>query len=293
MDNTIDLAHVAFYLTLKCTLRCKLCSTLVPYLTKGYHPPLESLKFDIDNLFKIVDTVQYINITGGEPLLRGGVHDIALFSILEYLGAISSHRLEVVRIYTSATIVPTDDLCKAFQEISAKKTFWLEIDDYGHSSTKMQEVTAKLDHYSIKYKVRDYVGDSDTLYYNGWVDLHTSPDPIHHAKHAKTLFDQCACGSGGRNSIGFFDGVMLACPATSVRYMCGEIDKTHGEVIDCRGDIDLMRKKWLTLNTSPYYESCHYCKDGVCAESKRFAPAVQAIQDDVVAFHNIHPKMCY
>lgn len=293
----MKLTHVAFVVTLKCTLNCKLCSQLIPYVSKEkpYIPTFEVLKRDLDRLFECVDSVFSMNVTGGEPLLRGGVIDTALFDICDYLSEIPDEKLTQFRIYTSGTVVPNDELCEHFKKISSKKSFWLEIDNYGRNSFKLTEMTNKLKQYGIKYNVRDYSEGSETLYCDGWVDFRHSPTKIHDENQAKIIFDKCACGGDktGRECVGFFDGVLVTCPATSTRYVCGEIDKNHEEVIDLYDDDKAVRAKHKKVQESAFWESCLYCQDGVCHDSKRYTPAQQALKEDVSEFQALHPKMRY
>lgn len=278
--KSINIQHVAYVMTLNCTLKCKRCSILSPYLKEAYNPSFETLKRNTEALLRIVDKVEFVNITGGEPLLRSA--DSTLVSTLDYLSVLPVEKLEKIRIYTSGTIVPSDALCEEIVRISAKKTFWFEIDDYGKLSVKLDELIDKLKFYDIKYNVRDYSKD---LYFGGWVDLRHTNEKKRDVKSAKELFNKCSCGEV--LCVGFINGVILACPATCVRYMCGEIDKDHIEVIDLFGDRKQMRKKWINLSNAAVFESCIYCPEGVCKDSKRFTPAEQVTKEEIEEYRRI------
>lgn len=276
----INIQHVAYAITLNCTLKCKRCSMLSPYLKQAYNPSFEAIKRSTEGLLRIADKIEFINITGGEPLLRAV--DSTLVKILNYLSGLPSEKLEKIRIYTSGTIVPSDAFCEEIVQISAKKTFWFEIDDYGKHSVKLGELIDKLKFYNIKYNVRDYSKD---LYFGGWVDFRHTDEKKRDEKSAKELFNKCSCGD--ILGIGFINGVIVACPATYVRYMCGEIDKDHAEVIDLFGDRDLMREKWNRLSKMTAFESCIYCPSGICKDSERFIPAEQVTKEEIEEYRCI------
>lgn len=275
----INIQHVAYAITLNCTLKCKRCSILSPYLKKTYNPSFEMLKCNTEALFRIADSVEFVNITGGEPLLREV--DDTLVNTLDYLFEIPDVKLQKIRIYTSGTIVPSDALCEEIVRLAAKKTFWFEIDDYGERSIRLDELIKKLEFYKIKYNKRDYSKD---LYFDGWVDFRHTNDKKRSGQSAKKLFDKCSCGDA--LSVGFVDGLLFACPATCVRYMCGEIDKDHPEVIDLFGNREQMREKWISLSESKFFESCIYCPDGICKDSKRFMPAEQVTKEEIEEYRS-------
>lgn len=281
----MNIQHVAYAMTLNCTLKCTHCSMLSPYVKKIYNPSFAVLKRNSEALFRMVDKVEYINITGGEPLLRAA--DSTLDDTLDYLSGVPDDKLEKIRIYTNGTIVPNDELCEHIKRITAKKTFWFEIDDYGEHSAKLSELVEKLAYYKIKYNKRDYSKD---LYYGGWVDFSQTSDKKRDIKSAKELFDKCSCGEV--LCLGFIDGVLVACPATYVRYMSGEIGIDHPEVIDLFGDREEMRAKWFSLSNTPVFESCIYCPDGISKDSKRFIPAEQATEEEIEEYRSVR-KMRY
>ena len=283
--KSINIQHVAYVMTLNCTLKCKRCSMLSPYLKEAYNPSFEALKRNTEALLQIVDKVEFINITGGEPLLRSA--DSTLVNTLDYLSGLPVEKLEKIRIYTSGTIVPNDALCEDIARISEKKTFWFEIDDYGNHSVKLGDLINKLKSYKIKYNVRDYSKD---LYFGGWVDFRHTDEKKRDVKSAKELFEKCACGD--ISGIGFINGVIVACPATYVRYMCGEIDKDHAEVIDLFGDREQMREKWYRLSNAVVFESCIYCPGGISNDSERFMPAEQVTKEEIEEYRRIR-KMRY
>jgi organic radical activating enzyme len=276
----INIQHVAYTMTLNCTLKCKRCSMLSPYLKESYNPSFETLKRNTDALLRIVDKVEFVNITGGEPLLRTA--DSTLASTLGYLSGLPFEKLEKIRIYTSGTIVPSDAFCEEIVRISSRKTFWFEIDDYGKHSVKLEELINKLKFYNIKYNVRDYSKD---LYFGGWVDFRLTNEKKRDIKSAKKLYQKCSCGEV--LCVGFINGVIVACPATYVRYMCGEIDKDHAEVIDLFGDREQMREKWYSLSNATVFESCIYCPDGIGKDSERFTPAEQVTREEIEEYRRI------
>ena len=78
-------------ITHRCTLKCKLCGAYSPYYSNPKpHWSLSQLKLYTDKYFEIVDYVEKMTISGGEPLLHPD-----LGKLVEYLCTYD----RIVRIY--------------------------------------------------------------------------------------------------------------------------------------------------------------------------------------------------
>ena len=63
-------------ITLRCTLKCKLCAAYAPYHEVPPHYSVEYLGKTIEKFFEIVDHVRDISITGGETLMNNEIDNI-------------------------------------------------------------------------------------------------------------------------------------------------------------------------------------------------------------------------
>lgn len=52
-----------------CNLKCKFCAARAPYLRNATTHTVDEMMEMVGRMFKLVDHVHHITITGGEPLL--------------------------------------------------------------------------------------------------------------------------------------------------------------------------------------------------------------------------------
>jgi hypothetical protein len=285
----IETKKFGILITLNCSLKCKRCSVLVPYLKKKYDPPIELLRDSLDAYFKIVNKTGTIDISGGETFLCGTKSNFRLGEILEYLTATYSGRYDRIRIFTNGTTVPSDELCEVFKKISDVKPLLIVIDDYGVNSTKIDEIAEKLKHYDITPDIRDY--SSKSLHCDGWVDLKPSKEKLRSKEQTKIQYSKCAWPRllGGNQII--FDGAIFLCLLPISRYLSGMIDKSHEDIIDLLGgeSIEALREKQMAyLTFEEPIDSCGHCRHGLCEDAERFMPAEQATAEDIEQWVSSH-----
>lgn len=269
--------RVSFIVSKRCTLKCKLCGALSPYI-KSYHPTADFLRSEVDAFFRIVDHTGIIDISGGEPLMRGTDADFALGEILLYLSEYYFNKFERLRIFTNGTIVPSDELCDVFKKVSYKKPFNITIDDYGEHSPNVDKIADKLFVYGIDYTVRDYIND---IHCGGWVDL-LDISLSHDEAIAKELFSKCAIPQKLGCCLEVLDGIISPCSVAAARYICGKAEKDDNDIIDLfEEDPVKAQKKLIKVMTSECFASCFSCNGGMSDDSQRFIPAEQATTEDV------------
>ena len=66
-----------------CDLKCKLCLAYIPYYKEHKHMEIGDIKKALKKYFEIVNTVDKMSITGGEPLLHPDFCAV-LYEILKY-----------------------------------------------------------------------------------------------------------------------------------------------------------------------------------------------------------------
>lgn len=273
----IQTQRVSIIMTKRCTLKCKLCGALAPYV-ENYHPPVEFLKKEIDAFFKIVDKTGIIDISGGEPLLRTTVSDFALGEILLYLIENYGDRFDYLRIFTNGTIVPGERICKVFREVRKKKSFTITVDNYGKYSSKVKSIASRLEMEQIDYIIRDY---SENVHCGGWVDLRDISLKHIEIADAKNLFAKCAIPQKLGCCFELMDGIISPCSVAAGRYLCGEAGKEDAEIIDLFAKHTEMKRKLLEIFEADYFPSCHYCVGGLSDDSERVVPAEQATDEEI------------
>ena len=149
-------------ITHRCTLKCKLCGAYSPYYSNPKpHWSLSQLKLYTDKYFEIVDYVEKMTISGGEPLLHPD-----LGKLVEYLCTYGD-RIGLLEFITNGTMIPKTDVIYAMQKFGKVKVI---IDNYGPElSTEVPQIEKILDNYGIYYETRKYYGNN--AYYDGWIDM--------------------------------------------------------------------------------------------------------------------------
>jgi hypothetical protein len=281
----IQTQRTVILITLSCTLKCRLCGALSPYVI-NYHPKFETLKCDMDAFFCIVDKTGIIDISGGEPFLCGLDDHFTLGEVLDYLCKKYIDKFEKIRIFSNGTLLPSNRLCEVFRKIASMKPLYILFDDYGHPLAQIKEIANKLDKYNIEYSVRDY---ANNIYCNGWIDVRDTS--LKHTKEAaKELYENCAISKHLGSYQTLINGVMSCCCSTSTnRYLYSELDKDSEDIIDLYGNVEQMRKKLvdiLTLNQS--FSSCAYCAGGYSSKAERFTPAEQTTREEIEEWRKNH-----
>ncbi len=147
----IDIPHIEIVLTTRCSLRCESCNNLMQYFdTKNaYTCSLEKISESFHALCSVVDSLHYVCIIGGEPLL---FKDIAqVISMLE-----NEPKVKSFDIITNGTIRPKEDFLEV---LSASSKGYISISDYSTSpnlTTKLHtaQITQTLKDRNISYNIR-------------------------------------------------------------------------------------------------------------------------------------------
>jgi hypothetical protein len=274
--NPIQTQRVSIIITKRCTLKCKLCGALAPYV-ENYHPAFDFIKSEVDAFFRIVQRTGIIDISGGEPFIRGNKDDFALGDLLIYLCDTYNDKFDRVRIFTNGTVVPGNALCEVFRTISKKMKFNITIDNYGKHSPKVNVIADKLKSYEVAYDVRDY---SDALHCGGWVDL-LDITRKHDPASARELYQKCAIPQKLGCCLELMDGILSPCSVAASRYLCGEIGKDSNDIIDLFADLTETRNKLVEILNAEQFDSCQYCNGGMADDSPRYIPAEQATTDEI------------
>ena len=263
--NVQQLERLCFPITLRCNLRCKLCSEHSPYYEKPYHPSYNELTAQIDALFGLVEHIEKFDITGGEPILHND-----LPRVIKYLHEIYRSKIGKLRITTNGTTI----LPKGFVEAAVLwgNDFHMIVDNYS-VSVKSKIVGELLSAADISYELRDY---SNTLHCDGWVDYGDLTQK-HDYDNAKLLFMKCSVPK-----LGFFtcivNGRIFPCAKARLLYENGIIDVSV-DAFDPRISIDVKKKLLNNLFSDSVVEVCKYC-NGLCDDSPRFMPAEQMSKDE-------------
>ena len=274
----LQVQRVSLIVTKKCTLKCKLCGALAPYV-EHYHPNVDYLKSEIDSFFDVVEKVNIIDISGGEPMIRTSHSDFALGEILLYITECYKGRFEHLRVFTNGTIVPGKEISDVFRLVSERTSFSITIDNYGKYSPKTQEIADCLKEANVRYDIRDYSND---IHCGGWVDLRDISLKYPEVEDAKRLFSKCAIPQKLGCCLELMDGIISPCSVAAGRYLCGKAEKEDKDIVDLFAGREEVYKKLKDILCAEYFPSCHYCVGGLSDDSERVVPAEQATNEDIL-----------
>jgi hypothetical protein len=256
--------HLSLAITLKCNLRCVLCSAASPYYRNPTIYSSEILNRSVDEYFNVVDKVVKFALTGGEPLLNNTLPDVILH--------LHRHieRIDYLELITNGTLLPSKQL---LDSITATQELHVLIDNYGENvSTKSQQLKELLIKKNIVFAERVYYGDD--AHCGGWVDFRElssrKADP-------KSTFASCAYP----NKMGYchtlVGGKVFPCSATR---RCVEQKIIPTDTPDM---LDLLDEKLSVTQKRLWFEemaertalqACAYC-DGLSDTAKRFPAGEQ------------------
>lgn len=267
IKKNLYMPRVSINTSLKCNLRCKLCSTFAPYYDKPYNPSLEQHFRDINRLFELVSSVGIFGISGGEPQLRNDLPEI-----IRYIARFSD-RFQQLTLITNGTIIPNDEVIEAAMLIGQK--FYIIIDNYGSKlSINAEAVAKKVESAGIRYQLRDYY--SDSLYKNGWVDF-LDLNPKNANRDGRIVFSKCAHAQVMQFFNTIINGKIYPCAPQRRCIELGVISENPNEVIDLfdqNSTDDEIICRLEHIYELDVLSACKYC-NGLCEDSVRYNPAEQ------------------
>lgn len=145
--NQLNLGRVAHPITQRCTLKCKDCQLLMPYIENPSDDQYEMIKKDIDDFFSLVDYVADFDIIGGEPLLYPKLCEHIRYIVDNYGKQIGN-----LQVITNATIKPSEKVLKTLKEYHVH----VRISDYTNTvpyKKRANEVIEALKLNKIRYTI--------------------------------------------------------------------------------------------------------------------------------------------
>ncbi|GHV28372.1 hypothetical protein FACS1894167_05180 [Synergistales bacterium] len=263
-DRGFYLKHVVFVATLRCNLRCKLCSMYITQYEKPYHPTTEQLQSETDAFFRFADYVGRFTITGGEVFLLADFDDWLLYLYDNYFD-----RMNELRIFTNGTIVPNEQIITVAAKFGSKAR--IIVDNYGSQlSPRAKEAFDALNG-AVSCELRDYY---ENLHCDGWVNLNDFSK-----KHDKTgadeLYAKCSMAKDFI-CLDYINGKISLCAFARRAVELGVLDAPE-EQIDLHDEatsIEEKREVFLEWERKKGFTACMYC-DGRHGDSERFMPAEQ------------------
>lgn len=171
--------RVSVSVTQKCTLNCKECSIMTPYLKEKKHYALEKMQEDLDMMFEKIDCLGGIIILGGEPFLYPNLKEYLL-----YLEKYQDKILRKPTIITNGTVIPNEDIL----EVLEKYQIEVSISDYRAGLPWIKEKVNKLIQVLKNHNINYVVDTPET-----WFDFgYTTADKYKLSEEEMSrFFDAC------------------------------------------------------------------------------------------------------
>ncbi len=251
-NQTIQLFILNLTLTLRCTLKCKLCVADIMKYEKRPHFSTDYLIQSLDKAFQIVDRVERMQLSGGEPLLHEDIAQI-LDKTMEY-----QDRFGNLGIFLNGTVTLSDALIDSIQKYDPAK-FMFYISHYGKHSPKVDDIVAQLEQHHLNYAVKKYHGENQHM--QGWVDYGDYELQDYSEQQLEQIFQNCGvCQMGGIWSVRF--GEIHRCTRSASGMSLGKIPRVPEDYIDlfdANKTIEEQRAKMTRLIHQSYITACKYC----------------------------------
>lgn len=255
-------------ITLRCTLKCKLCAAYAPFHEIPPHYSVEYMAKTLEKYFEIVDHVGDFSISGGEPLMHNEIDEI-IKHVFKY-----KNQFDRFLILTNGTLVFKESTLAILKELSICKDIQINISHYGSVSSRVDDLTEQLDKTGIKYRVINY--HDENLFSGGWIDYGDHTQKIFTLEERDKVGEDCVFA--GMNSAYITRGQVHRCARTRRRMELGVIPFNNKEYVDLFDDsLSVQEKKevlrYIVLEAKSI-TSCAYC-NGMHSDSKRYPPAEQ------------------
>ena len=268
----LELFIMNLTLTLRCSLKCKLCVADVPQYTVAPHFSFEYLSECLKKAFSIVDHVERMQLSGGEPLLHKDIAKIWK-ETMKY-----QDKFDNLGIFLNGTVKLSDELLDVIKQYDTNK-FMFYVSHYGAVSSKADEIIAQLEENNLKYSVKKYYGENQHM--DGWVDYGNYEYFDYTENELKSIFQNCGvCQMGGIWSVRF--GEIHRCTRSASgmsRGLIPKIEEDYIDLFDKQKSIQEQKEKLVRLMSKDYITACKYCPGdfGTKDKTKRY-PAGEQIE---------------
>lgn len=239
-----------------CTLRCKDCTHLIPYVKAPAHMPVSCLIRDLGKILSVAK-IEGLIFLGGEIMIYP-----YLGELMEAYGDLGcDDRVGFVRVTTNGTVVPPDTFCEAFKKLS---NGYVTISDYGSLSSHREEAVQKLRSCGIEVKV--IPNDHSWRSLGDWLDRHYTEEEVH------ALYAKCH----GKLYLHLYKDHLYHCYRAPVLNEDGLIPCAESDFLDLNAlsEKELAERLPAFMDRFACANSCRYC-DGFHNDSPLVGCAVQ------------------
>lgn len=155
-EKKLHLSNLTYPITDFCSLNCKHCVALIPYVQKKKHLSIEEIYENIDCCFNWVDHINVFGLSGGDAMVHPNFHQIVRYICEKY----HKKKFNTLEIYTNAVIMPKEDTLALWKEYNVFVRF-SNYGIYAQHKQKIPELIEMLEKNGIRY---------DHVQFEYWLD---------------------------------------------------------------------------------------------------------------------------
>lgn len=255
--NSLLLKSVTVFITTKCNLRCRECSSFVPYIESPKHYDVKKLNEDLNGVLGVFGTLERVTLLGGETLLHP-----ELPLLLRELNR--NRSIELICLITNATILPKEEALKEMQN----PKFIMRISDYGKLSTKLDRLIELLESRNIRYELTNYTYWNE----NSKIQRYNDTDI-----ELRYKFSKCVA------SLSFYmmDGKLYYCNNAAILCELGALPDSPDNYVDLRENNNISKLNGKIINfyermrNGDYTDACRYCNGLYCTQFNKEIPVAE------------------
>ncbi len=248
MNNKLYVSNLNVNITEYCSLKCKKCSALNPYIKNKKHYSLNEIENMLDIYFRWIDEVSILGLVGGDAMMHPQFNEILQFVGETYY----SKQVHHIEVYSNAVIIPNKQSLELLKKYNAIYRFT----DYGEASNGKQkplEIISILKKNNVKF---------DHAKFDMWSDCgypqKSNGIPLENLHSFYKACDRRSC-QGLLGTKLFYCGMAIgAYRAGYCELMATDYFELNQQKIDKKELMEFM----LGFNKRGYLEYCKKCNGG-------------------------------
>lgn len=262
-ENLLYVSNLSINITEYCSLKCRKCAVLNPYIQNKVHLSPKEVQKSLDMYFNWVDEVSVLGLGGGDSMVHPQFNDILELVGKRYYGRQIHH----IEVYSNAVIRPDDRSLNLFKKYDVIYRFT----DYGEAAfekQKTKEIMKILENNGISY---------DHAKFEKWSD-YGYPQKSNGIPKEKLREFYKSCDR--RSCQGIWGTKLFYCGLAIWAQRAGYCEVVETDYVDLsRKDLDKkeLMEFMLGYNERGYLEYCQKCNGGPNINQKYVVPGEQLI----------------
>jgi uncharacterized Fe-S cluster-containing radical SAM superfamily protein len=252
------IAFVSVWAGTRCTLTCRRCCNLVPFLPQRSYDMDEVIE-DLRFLARHAN-IGYVQIQGGEPFTHHQLDKL--------IYAVSSLNIDKKEIATNGSVTPSDAVLQALSDCP---DITVRVSKYECATSQRIDLIKKLSDHNIKLYVYDFIYNLGSWFFSGG---------IHEIRNDNVKTENIFLKCCNRLHISLIDGILVTCgKIPTIKHLYGEETSHPYDELDIRKMRNTIKSKhkiyrylrFFKSRRRAFKEQCRYC----VATNDRFPPAEQ------------------